>query len=120
MKLSEILRPIEALRGEGPWTGRCPAHDDKTASLSLSVTDSRKVAVYCHAGCRFPQIVEAMGLTQPDFFDVEVDLENVQTVAPGAASLPDIDDLMALKGYCEQSALPRLSCSGVRRSTLWH
>ena len=104
MKLSEILRPIEALRGEGPWTGRCPAHDDKTASLSLSVTDSRKVAVYCHAGCRFPQIVEAMGLTQPDFFDVEVDLENVQTVAPGAASLPDIDDLMALKGYCEQAA----------------
>ena len=100
MKLSELLRPIENLQGGGPWTGRCPAHEDKTASLSISVGDSGHLIVNCFAMCSFPAIVRAMGHQQTDFFDVEVDLENVKTVAPGAAALPDVSELLDLKAYC--------------------
>lgn len=104
MKLSELLRPITGLHGEGPWTGRCPAHQDKTASLSISVTESKKLAIYCHAGCRFPDVVQAMGLKQSDFFDVVVDIENIQVVAAGAAALPAIEEMLAIKAYCEHAA----------------
>lgn len=42
--------------------GRCPAHDDHRASLSVSVTEEAKVLLHCHAGCSFREIVEAAGL----------------------------------------------------------
>jgi hypothetical protein len=37
--------------GDGSWTVRCPAHDDKHASLSLSDDGHGKVLWFCHAGC---------------------------------------------------------------------
>ncbi len=102
MKLSELLRPIEHLRGSGPWTGRCPAHQDKTASLSITVGESGHLVLNCFADCSFGSIVQAMGFEQRDFFDIEVDLDNVSTSARGASALPDISELTDLKNYVER------------------
>jgi hypothetical protein len=35
----------------GGWTCRCPAHDDRTASLSLSLGEGGRLLWHCHAGC---------------------------------------------------------------------
>ncbi len=43
-----------ALRGRKAgtgWSAHCPAHDDRTPSLSLRDSGDGKVLVYCHAGC---------------------------------------------------------------------
>jgi len=50
---------------------RCPAHDDKHASLTI--TKGRKCTLfYCHAGCTIDEVLNAAGLEKKDtFYDVE-------------------------------------------------
>jgi|GEM_PF-924622 hypothetical protein len=51
----------------GGVTARCPAHDDR--HNSLSVTRGRdRILVKCHAGCSIEKILEALGLTLADLF----------------------------------------------------
>ncbi len=46
---------------------RCPAHDDKHASLT--VTKGRKCTLfYCHAGCKVDEVLRAAGLMKKDTF----------------------------------------------------
>ena len=46
---------------------RCPAHDDKHASLT--VTKGRKCTLfYCHAGCKVDAVLQAAGLMKKDTF----------------------------------------------------
>lgn len=35
---------------------KCPCHDDKTSSLSLKITENKKLAINCFAGCSFESI----------------------------------------------------------------
>jgi hypothetical protein len=50
------------------WTALCPAHEDRRASLSVSVCEDGKVLLNCHAGCKVEAVVEAIGLTMADLF----------------------------------------------------
>ena len=48
---------------------RCPAHEDKTPSLSVKVGDSGdRVIMHCFAGCPTEDIVESLGWTMRDLF----------------------------------------------------
>jgi 5S rRNA maturation endonuclease (ribonuclease M5) len=47
---------------------RCPAHDDRTASLSLSEGDDDRALVKCFAGCTAADIVTALHLEWEDLF----------------------------------------------------
>ena len=76
-----MLRPIEQVlsrlrdpkRTPTGWSARCPAHDDRKASLSVSETNDGIVLLKCHAGCDTDQIVEALGLTLRDLFPEQPD-----------------------------------------------
>ncbi len=60
--LAKALGGRKAGRG---WTARCPAHDDRTPSLSLCDADDGKVLVCCHAGCDQDKVIsnlQASGL----------------------------------------------------------
>lgn len=53
--------------GSGEYMCRCPAHDDKTASLC--VRDGEKgIVLKCQAGCDTEAVVMAMGLKMRDLF----------------------------------------------------
>src|SRR5262249_16852995 len=70
------MTPVETLLGKLPgarkvgsgWSARCPAHDDRKASLSVSAGDDRTALVKCHAGCNTSAILSAIGLTLADLF----------------------------------------------------
>jgi len=47
---------------------RCPAHGDKSPSLSVSVGNGGRVLLHCHAGCKPEDVVRAMGLKMQDLF----------------------------------------------------
>jgi DNA-binding transcriptional ArsR family regulator len=48
-------------RSSNGWECRCPAHDDRTPSLSVA-DGVEGVVFFCHAGCAPDDVLEAMGL----------------------------------------------------------
>src|SRR5512143_3278457 len=50
------------------WTAQCPAHEDRSPSLSVSEGPDGRVLLKCHAGCSVDAIVGALGLSLADLF----------------------------------------------------
>jgi hypothetical protein len=65
VSVDAILSRIDAVRRVGPgrWLARCPAHDDRRASLSLRELDDGRVLVHDFAGCAVEEVLAAAGLT---------------------------------------------------------
>lgn len=51
------------------WEARCPAHEDRHASLSVGLGLDGRVLVDCHKGCPTEDVVAALGLTMADLFE---------------------------------------------------
>ena len=51
--------------GDGRFIACCPAHADKSPSLSIRYTDDR-ILLYCFGGCTVDAVVSAIGLTLAD------------------------------------------------------
>lgn len=60
--------PSKARRSGRGWTARCPAHEDRTPSLSITEATDGKVLVKCWAGCSTEAVLAALGLRWPDLF----------------------------------------------------
>ena len=50
------------------WKARCPAHEDRSPSLSIKEVEDGQLLIHCHAGCDPASIVAAVGLTLSDLF----------------------------------------------------
>ena len=50
----------KAQKTGGGFTCRCPAHDDHNPSLSLTIGDTGKLLLYCHAGCTFEDVMDEL------------------------------------------------------------
>jgi putative DNA primase/helicase len=48
---------------------RCPAHEDRKPSLSISVGRDDRVLVKCHTGCQLDEILAALGMARRDLFE---------------------------------------------------
>ena len=65
-----LLSRLEHVRANrnGTWVARCPAHDDRSPSLSITTGDDGKVLLHCFAGCGAADVVEAIGLELSSLF----------------------------------------------------
>jgi hypothetical protein len=69
MTVEEFLERLDRVKRSGDgWTARCPAHEDKVASLSVGVGDDDGVLLHCFAGCSLEDIVSAIGFELKDLF----------------------------------------------------
>ena len=61
---------FEKARATGPhsWVACCPAHGDKTPSLSIRLADDGRWLLHCFAGCDPLEVLGAVGLTMGDLF----------------------------------------------------
>ena len=65
--LNEVLSRLENARKSGSgYIARCPAHDDKNASLSVAEGEAGRIMFKCHAGCTAEAVVSALGFTMRD------------------------------------------------------
>lgn len=64
------LDKVREMGTPGKWMARCPAHDDKTPSLSISLR-CESIALYCHAGCSTEDVLDSIGLTFSDLYRKE-------------------------------------------------
>lgn len=53
--------------GPGRWYARCPAHEDRSPSLSVRDTGER-VLLHCWAGCAADDVIAAVGLSWRDLY----------------------------------------------------
>lgn len=65
-----LLSRLERVRANrnGTWVARCPAHDDRSPSLSIATGDDGKVLLHCFAGCGAADVVESVGLELSSLF----------------------------------------------------
>ncbi len=72
MYINKFLEKIKTATGHEPrrsgsgWMSRCPAHDDRQASLSVGVGDDGRILLRCHAGCGAKDILTKLGLSLAD------------------------------------------------------
>lgn len=66
-KLSKV-KSLPSKDGRALWQACCPAHDDKTPSLSISFDDNEKIGIHCFAGCNAGNIMSAVGMAVKDLY----------------------------------------------------
>ncbi len=67
MTLDAFLSRLDGVRRYGDKAmARCPAHDDREASLSVKKSHDGRVLLHCHAGCSVERVVAALELTMRD------------------------------------------------------
>lgn len=68
--LDRLDRPRK--NGHG-WMARCPAHDDRSPSLSISEGDDGRVLLHCFGGCSAHDVLQSVGLDWKDIFPGKLD-----------------------------------------------
>lgn len=70
MSAQALLDRLEKVRatGRGQWLACCPAHEDRSPSMTVRECDDGRVLVYCFAGCGFEAIVSAAGISIDELF----------------------------------------------------
>lgn len=79
---------LERLSGVKPtglnqWVARCPAHEDKHASMSVA-QGREGVVVCCHAGCSTGVIADAIGVPLKQWFDAPTQKQDAPARKPDA------------------------------------
>jgi|SRR5262245_11802043 len=59
MHAETIARALKGRRSGCNWIARCPAHEDRTPSLSIAQAEDR-VLVHCHAGCSQDAVIDKL------------------------------------------------------------
>ena len=70
MTVATLLSRLELVRRRSgdQWSARCPAHEDKTPSLSVRETAEGLTLIHCFAGCSVDEILSAVGLDAGSLF----------------------------------------------------
>lgn len=86
MDLETLLARLKGAHKAGKgWLACCPAHDDRTPSLSLTEADDGKVLIHCFAGCKPCDVVGAIGLSMKDLFSREASPDERRRIKKAAA-----------------------------------
>ena len=70
MAVDRILPGLRGVKSTGRdrWVACCPAHEDRSPSMTLRVVPDGRVLMHCFAGCGTDAILGALGLTFSDLF----------------------------------------------------
>ena len=87
-----LLSRLDKVRKTGPdsFMACCPAHEDRSASLSLCDKDE-KTLIFCFAGCSVHEVLDAVGLEISDLFP-----PRQSTGKPERRPFPAMDALRAI------------------------
>jgi P4 family phage/plasmid primase-like protien len=84
MNTTSILSRLQGVTRTGDgWKARCPAHDDKNPSLSISESADGKILIHCHAGCTPDAVCAALGVKLSDLCGGNEHAANKRNGSPG-------------------------------------
>ena len=93
MSAAKLLDRLERVRRTGPsrWLAGCPAHQDRSPSLSIHELDDGRVLIHCFAGCGAIEVLDSLGLDWSALFP-----EKLSNVASSHSKIPARDLLEIL------------------------
>ncbi len=70
MSTENFLSRLDRVKSTGPgrWLACCPAHEDKSPSLSIRDLEYERTLVHCFGGCSVQEVVAAVGMSLEDLF----------------------------------------------------
>lgn len=94
MSADALLSRLDRVRrtGSGTWLARCPAHEDRSPSLSIREVDDGRVLLHCFGGCSVEEVLAAVGLQ----FDSLFPPKPIDQARPLRKPFPAADVLEAL------------------------
>lgn len=90
VSLDDLVRRLDA-QGKRPAPAKngfkacCPAHEDRSPSLSLWLDGEGRIKLKCHAGCEKDAILAALGLSWKDLAPPQQDRPGFDTLADAIA-----------------------------------
>lgn len=63
---ADVAYMLRARRSGPGWSARCPAHQDRSPSLSISEGQDGRVLLHCFSGCTAEEIVAQLGVRMAD------------------------------------------------------
>ena len=67
--LDNILSRLNKVKGRnGNWVACCPAHEDRSPSMTIRETPDGKILMHCFSGCSIGEIAGAIGVDLSDLF----------------------------------------------------
>lgn len=104
-----ILARLHGVKSTGKdrWVCRCPAHEDRSPSMTIRAVGDGRILMHCFAGCGTDAILGALGLTFSDLFPEPLTREYLPKIrAPFSA-------LEALQCLTHESAVVAISAADV-------
>lgn len=80
--------------GQGRWLARCPAHEDRSPSLSIRDMGDGRILLKCFAECDTELVLQALGLAFSDLFPerlADTEYHRRKTVLSARETLDVID-----------------------------
>jgi putative DNA primase/helicase len=68
--VENLVERLHAKRSGKGWIAKCPAHDDRKASLSIGEGSDGRALIRCHAGCDNTAVLTSLGMKPRDLFRV--------------------------------------------------
>jgi hypothetical protein len=70
MSADALISRLDGVKRTGPgrWLARCPAHEDRSPSLSIRELEDSRVLVHCFASCSVEEVLSAVGLEMDVLF----------------------------------------------------
>lgn len=89
MTAETLLARLDRVKatGQGRWIARCPAHEDRSPSLSIRELEDGRVLLHDFGGCDVGAILDAVGLDLSDLFPERV----VDHGRPSRSRIPAAD-----------------------------
>lgn len=109
MGIENLLGRLDGVRQTGidRWQAKCPAHQDRTPSLTVRALPDGRILLHDFAGCAAIDVVGAVGLTLCDLFPDPLTREYLPRIhAPFSA-------LDALKCLAEESSVVAIAASDI-------
>lgn len=86
LDLQDVLKLLQGvIRYDARYKARCPAHMDQNPSLSVGEGDDGRVLLYCHAGCKFTDVCDSLGLEPSQLLPSRTENQ----IAPATIQIPD-------------------------------
>ncbi len=81
MNIERITAQLSGVKRTGPgrYIARCPAHNDKSPSLCITLADD-KILLKCFSGCEVADILWAIGLEFSDLFPERIKPTNAKNL----------------------------------------